>query len=225
MTRRTRETMIVCEAAGYDVIIVETVGIGQSETAVADMVDFFWCCMLPGAGDELQGIKKGVLEIADMIAINKADGDNIKRANQAAAEYTAAFHILAPTSVHWSPPVITISGLQNTGLDVLWDHVRDHRTALTEAGAFEAKRRDQLVRWMWSMLEDRLMAGLKQNARISALLPELEAEVSAGTLTPVLAVQKIAGYSWDLAENPAHITARCVTGAARHGNCIFQDQC
>lgn len=193
VTRRTRESMIICEAAGYDVIIVETVGIGQSETAVADMVDFFLVLMLPGAGDELQGLKKGVLEIADMIAINKADGDNIKRANQAAAEYTAAFHILVPISIHWSPPVITISGLKNTGLDVLWDHVREHRAALTEAGAFEAKRRDQLVRWMWSMLEDRLMAGLKQNARISALLPELEAEVSAGTLTPVLAVHKIVG--------------------------------
>ena len=191
VARRTRESMIVCEAAGYDVIIVETVGIGQSETAVADMVDFFAVLMLPGAGDELQGIKKGVLEIADMIAINKADGDNIERANQAASEYKAAFHILAPTSEHWSPPVITVSGKERTGLDTLWDQVTEHRRILTETGVFDEKRRGQRVRWMWSMLEDRVMSGLKQNETLAPLIPKLEREVSAGSLTPVLAVQKI----------------------------------
>ena len=191
VTRRTRESMIVCEAAGYDVIIVETVGIGQSETAVADMVDFFLVLMLPGAGDELQGIKKGVLEIADMIAINKADGDNVERANQAAAEYKAAFHILAPSSEHWSPPVVTISGKERTGLDLLWQQVCDHRKILSDAGLFDEKRRGQMVRWMWSMLEDRVMSGLKQNENLATPIPELERQVSKGTLTPVLAVQKI----------------------------------
>ncbi len=191
VTRRTRETMIVCEAAGYDVIIVETVGIGQSETAVADMVDFFLVLMLPGGGDELQGIKKGVLEIADMIAINKADGDGLKRANQTAAEYKAAFHILAPSSAHWSPPVITVSAKERRGLDEMWTCVRDHRDALTKAGEFDAKRQSQLVRWMWAMLEDRVMANLKQNERVRALLPDLEQQVQSGSLTPVLAVRKI----------------------------------
>ena len=191
VTRRTRETMVVCEAAGYDVIIVETVGIGQSETAVADMVDFFLVLLLPGGGDELQGIKKGVLEIADMIAINKADGDMVKRANQTAAEYKAAVHILAPSSAHWSPPVITVSAKDRSGLDHMWQRVCDHRDALTEAGEFNAKRQGQLVRWMWAMLEDRIMANLKQNARIRDLLPDLEQKVQNGQLTPVLAVRKI----------------------------------
>jgi LAO/AO transport system kinase len=192
VTRRTRETMIVCEAAGYDVIIVETVGIGQSETAVADMVDFFLVLMLPGGGDELQGIKKGVLEIADMIAINKADGDGLKRATQTAAEYKAAFHILSPASAHWSPPVITVSAKERSGLDDMWQQVRDHRAALTDGGEFDAKRQGQLVRWMWAMLEDRIMANLKQNERIGSLLPDLERQVRSGQLTPVLAVRKIA---------------------------------
>src|SRR6187455_3482352 len=114
---KTRETMLVCEAAGYDVVLVETVGIGQSETAVSDMTDFFLALMLPGAGDELQGIKKGLVELADMIAVNKADGDNIKRANLAAAEYRGALHILSPRSEHWHPPVLTYSALTGTGMD------------------------------------------------------------------------------------------------------------
>ncbi len=192
VTRRSRESMLVCEAAGYDVIIVETVGIGQSETAVADMVDFFLVLMQPGAGDELQGIKKGVLEIADMIAINKADGDNIKRANQTAAEYKAAFHIIAPSSANWTPPVITVSGRDRTGLDQLWAHILEHRTALTDAGEFETKRSHQMVRWMWSMLEDRIMSELKQNEKVRDLIPDLEHQVSSGIITPVLAVRKIA---------------------------------
>ena len=191
VTRRTRETMLVCEAAGYDVIIVETVGIGQSETAVADMVDIFLVLLLPGAGDELQGIKKGVIEIADVIAINKADGDNLARANQAAAEYKAAFHILTPSSPHWSPPVMTVSGKEGSGLDALWGHVTAHRDALTAAGAFEARRRDQQIGWMWAMLEDRMMASLRQNARVVAALPQIEAKVGRGELTPVLAVRQI----------------------------------
>src|ERR687898_219963 len=120
---KTREAMLLCEAAGFDVILVETVGVGQSEIAVADLTDFFLVLMLPGAGDELQGIKKGVVELADMIAVNKADGDNIARAKSAAGEYRAALHILAPRSAHWSPPVLTVSGLANQGLDALWERI------------------------------------------------------------------------------------------------------
>lgn len=191
VTRRTRETMLLCEAAGFDIIIVETVGIGQSETAVADMVDFFLVLMLPGAGDELQGIKKGVLEIADMIAVNKADGDNAHRANAAASEYRAAFNILTPQSPNWAPPVITISGLQNQGLDALWAEIQRHREVLTGTGEFEERRKSQRVRWMWAMLEERVMARFRQNPVINEQLPALEAEVSQGRITPVLAVRKL----------------------------------
>ena len=122
VARKTRETMALCEAAGFDVVIVETVGVGQSEIAVADMVDFFLVLLLAGGGDDLQGIKKGIIEIADMIAINKADGDNVTRAERAAAEYRGALQILTPQSATWSPPVITISGRGNVGLDVLWEN-------------------------------------------------------------------------------------------------------
>src|SRR6202167_5040878 len=138
---KTRETMLICEAAGYDVILVETVGTGQSETAVADMTDFFLALMLPGAGDELQGLKKGVVELADMIAVNKADGDNIARAKAAAAEYRAALHILSPRSPHWSPPVVTYSALTGDGIPALWEKVLDHRTAMNASGEFAARPR------------------------------------------------------------------------------------
>src|SRR5579864_2523073 len=135
---KTRETMLACEAAGFDAILVETVGIGQSETAVADMTDFFLALMLPGAGDELQGIKKGLVELADMIAINKADGDNLKRAQHAAADYRSALHILSPRSEHWHPPVETYSALTGAGLDRLWQKILDHRSAMTAASEFAA---------------------------------------------------------------------------------------
>src|SRR4051812_29424199 len=150
---KTREAMLLCEAAGFDVVLVETVGIGQSETAVCDMTDFFLALMLPGAGDELQGIMKGLVELADMIAINKADGDNVKRANLAAAEYRSALHILTPRSEHWFPPVETYSALTGAGLDRLWQKILDHRTAMNASGEFAARRREQQVKWMWSMLE------------------------------------------------------------------------
>lgn len=191
VTRRTRETMLLCEAAGYDVIIVETVGIGQSETAVADMVDMFLVLMLPGAGDELQGLKKGVLEIADMIAINKADGDNIKRAMDAAAEYKIAFHILRRTEDEWSPPVLMISGKDNIDLDTLWDEVQRHKDETTKSGAFARKRREQLVRWMWSLLDERLHALLTAHPKVQARLPELEKAVADTSITPVNAVREL----------------------------------
>src|SRR6202453_2545071 len=131
---KTRETMLLCEAAGYDVILVETVGVGQSEIAVADMTDFFLALMLPGAGDELQGLKKGLVELADMMAINKADGDNVKRAQLAAPEYRAALHILTPRVAEWQPPVVTYSALTGDGIAGLWDQIIDHQRPLTATG-------------------------------------------------------------------------------------------
>ncbi|MBL4756707.1 MAG: methylmalonyl Co-A mutase-associated GTPase MeaB [Rhizobiales bacterium] len=191
VARKTRETMLLCEAAGFDVILVETVGIGQSETTVSDMVDFFLALMLPGAGDELQGIKKGVVEIADMIAVNKADGENISRAERAAGEYRAALHILTPAHSDWPPPVVTISGLQNLGLDELWEQINKHRDIMTANGAFTARRRAQQVRWMWDMVEMRLRGQLQNHEKLKAELPEIEAAVAEGRMAATLAVHEI----------------------------------
>ena len=190
---RTRETMLLCEAAGYDVVLVETIGVGQSEIAVADMTDFFLLLMLPGAGDELQGLKKGVVELADMIAVNKADGDNVARAKVAAAEYRAALHILTPRSANWSPPVVTYSALTGEGVAALWAHILDHREKLTAAGELASRRAEQQVKWMWAMLEERLFAPLRSDRAIKAALASIEAEVAAGTLAPAAAVDKIVG--------------------------------
>jgi LAO/AO transport system kinase len=189
---KTRETMLICEAAGFDVVIVETVGIGQSETAVADMTDFFLALMIPGAGDELQGIKKGVVELADMIAVNKADGDNIARAKVAAADYRAALNILAPRSPNWTPPVMTYSALTGDGIPDLWNHVSAHRDAMTKSGELVARRREQQVKWMWSMLEERLTARLRSDPAIRAKLRAAETAVADGKLAPTLAVEQIA---------------------------------
>lgn len=193
VTRKTRETMVLCEAAGFDVVIVETVGVGQSEVAVSDMVDFFLVLLLAGGGDDLQGIKKGVIEIADMIAINKADGDNITRAERAASEYQGALSIFTPKDATWFPPVITISGQENTGLDRLWDHVKSHREKLTKTGEFKTRRQQQAVSWMQDMLSDHLMARVKNDPRIADRLPEIELQVRDGTLLPTLAVDEILG--------------------------------
>lgn len=192
VTRKTRETMALCEAAGFNIILVETVGVGQSETAVSEMVDFFLVLMLPGAGDELQGIKKGVIEIADMIAVNKADGDNKDRASRAASEYRAALHILTPDSANWSPPVITISGQANLGLDTLWEKIEEHREKLTATGEFKKRRQNQAVKWMHDMLEDRLRAALKADPKIASRLRTLENDVREGRTAPALAVAEIA---------------------------------
>jgi LAO/AO transport system kinase len=190
---KTRETMLLCEAAGYDVVLVETVGVGQSEIAVSDMTDFFLVLVLAGAGDELQALKKGVIELADMIAINKADGDNLARAKGAAAEYKAALHILTPPSSNWSPPVITCSALNGGGIADLWSNVLEHRERLTASGELATRRGEQQVKWMWTMLEERLFAPLRSGRTVKAELPKIEAEVSAGRLAPAAAVEKIAG--------------------------------
>jgi LAO/AO transport system kinase len=192
VTAKTRETMLLCEAAGFDVVLVETVGIGQSETAVADMTDLFLALMLPGAGDELQGIKKGLVELADMIAVNKADGDNVQRAKAAAAEYRAALHILTPRSPNWTPPVLTYSALTGDGIAELWANVLDHRQRMSASGEQALRRREQQVKWMWSMLEQRVFERLRTDASLRARLPKIEAAVAEGRLSATLAVDEIA---------------------------------
>src|ERR1700691_376595 len=189
---KTRETMLLCEAAGYDVVLVETVGVGQSEIAVADMTDFFLVLALPGAGDELQALKKGVVELADMIVVNKADGDNLSRAKLAASQYGAALHILLPRSPNWSPPVITCSALTGDGIEALWEHILDHRQRITASGALAARRGEQQVKWMWTMLEERMFAPLRTDRAVKAALPRIEADVAAGRLAPATAVEKFA---------------------------------
>lgn len=189
---KTREAMLLCEAAGFDVVLVETVGIGQSETAVCDMTDFFLALMLPGAGDELQGIKKGLIELADMIAVNKADGDNIRRAKSAAAEYHAALHILTPRSEHWHPPVVTYSALTGHGIDAMWQKILDHRTAMNASGDFAARRREQQVKWMWAILDERMRSRLRSDAAIRAKLKQTESAVADGRMTPAIAADMIA---------------------------------
>jgi len=189
---KTRETMLLCEAAGFDVVLVETVGVGQSETAVADLTDTFLVLMLPGAGDELQGIKKGVLELADIVAVNKADGDNITRARAAASEYRTALHLLGAHVPHWSPPVLTYSGLTGAGVPEVWAQVELHRARCEAAGAFAATRRTQQVRWMWTLLQDRVAQRVASDPAIKARVPALERAVADGTLAPTLAANEIA---------------------------------
>ncbi len=191
VTRKTRETMALVEAAGFDVIIVETVGVGQSEVTVADMVDFFLVMLLAGGGDDLQGIKKGIIEIADMIAVNKADGDNVTRAECAATEYRAALQILTPHSATWAPPVLTISGLSDLGLDTLWAKILEHREKMTASGEFATRRQRQAVEWMHEMLNDRVMSALHSNPKIAERMPEIDAEVRSGRLLPTLAVDQV----------------------------------
>ena len=193
VTRTTREAMLLCEAAGFDVILVETVGVGQSETIVSDMVDFFLVLMLSGAGDELQGIKKGVLELADLVAVNKADGDNRTRAELSAADYRAALHLMSPASPTWSPPVLTCSGLSGEGLADLWHQIEVHREKLSATGELDARRRDQQVRWMWSMLDDRLRDDLRTDPQIRGVLVDVEQRVHEGEIPATVAVEEV----WD----------------------------
>lgn len=191
VTRKTRETLLLVEAAGYDVVIVETVGVGQSEVAVADMVDFFLVLLLPGGGDELQGIKKGIVEIADLIAINKADGDKVRLAERSAGDYRNAMALLTPTSPNWQPPVITISGRDNVGLDVLWSKISAHNQRLSATGELQKKRSLQSVRWMRDMLTERLMERVTRDETVAKILKDVERRVELGELAPSVAVDTV----------------------------------
>jgi LAO/AO transport system kinase len=181
VARKTREAMLLCEAAGFDVIIVETVGVGQSETVVADMVDLFMAVLIPGGGDELQGIKKGLIELADLILINKADIDP-PLSQRSARDYRNALHILTPAHPDWTPPVLTASGLNNAGLDELWRTIEHHATVMSANGAREARRAAQNTRWMWSMVRDRLDDAFRTAPAVAALAPQLESQVRQGQL-------------------------------------------
>ncbi len=187
----TRESMLILEAAGYDVVIVETVGVGQSETVVHSMVDIFVVLMLSGAGDELQGIKKGVLELADLLAVNKADGDNAHRAELAAADYRRALHLLQPASPNWNPPVLTCAGLTGQGLDEVWEQVELHRRKLTDSGERDERRRDQQLDWMESMLRERLVARFEADPEVIVARVDIEAKVLAGEITPSMSVERL----------------------------------
>jgi len=191
VARKTRETMIVCEAAGFDVMIVETVGVGQSETTVASMVDFFLVLMIAGAGDELQGIKKGILELADAVVVNKADGDNIEKAEFASKQYETALHFLAPSSPTWTPPVMTCSALEMIGIEKIWETVLDHRKKIMATGELEANRKRQAVDWMWSLIKEGLKERFYYNPDVKKMLPKIAKEVENGTIASTAAASRL----------------------------------
>lgn len=191
VTRRTRESIALCEAAGFDLTIVETVGVGQSETAVADMVDCFLVLFQPGSGDELQGIKRGILELADLVAVNKADGDQLPRARAAVVEISSALRLLGPRSPEWEGRVLAISSLEGRGFEDLWQAFQEHRRAMERSGLLELRRQSQRVRWMWALVEEGLKASLDRQPRVQARRAALERDVAAGSLPPALAAEEI----------------------------------
>ncbi|QNE78851.1 methylmalonyl Co-A mutase-associated GTPase MeaB [Streptomyces finlayi] len=193
VAKATRESIVVMEAAGFDVVLVETVGVGQSETAVANMVDTFLLLSLARTGDQLQGIKKGVLELADVIAVNKADGPHERDARSAARELAGALRLMHPADAAWTPPVLTCSARESSGLDALWERLEQHRTLLGSTGRLTAKRREQQVDWTWAMVRDDLLDSLRNHPGVRALSPVLEQRVREGELTATLAAEQILG--------------------------------
>ncbi|MGH6945908.1 MAG: methylmalonyl Co-A mutase-associated GTPase MeaB [Kiloniellales bacterium] len=191
VARRTREALLACEAAGFDIVIVETVGVGQSEVAVADMVDVFVLLLQPGSGDVLQGLKKGIVELADLVLVNKADGELESAASRAAADYQEALQLLRPATPHWRPRVLKCSALTGQGLAEIWAALQEHRKALEEAGALAHKRAGQARAWFWKELGESLLAALRAQPGVEAELARLEAEVAAGTLAPAAAVRRL----------------------------------
>lgn len=191
VTRKTRESLLLCEAAGFDVVIIETVGVGQSETEIAGMVDVFVALMLPGAGDELQGIKKGLLEHTEILFVNKADGENASRAKRAARDLEAALHLFAPTNPHWQPKVLTGSGLEGSGIETLWETILAHRSAMIAAGSLELRRRHQQVGWMRAMVEAMVLERFREDAEVRSALPGLEDDVADGSLPASEAAERL----------------------------------
>jgi LAO/AO transport system kinase len=193
VAEKTREAMLACEAAGFDVIIVETVGVGQSETTVAGMVDIFCLVQLPNAGDDLQAIKKGIVEIADLVVINKADID--PRATAVVrAQWRNALHMLRPASPNWAPPVLTVSALKKEGMETFWEAIENYRSALTPTGEFEEKRRRQSLDWMWQLIDSGLRRHFRHHAGVKKNLPQLSQAVAQGQTTPAAAAQRLLGY-------------------------------
>ena len=193
VAHRTREALLLCEAAGHDVVLVETVGIGQSEVAVRSMVDFFAVLLQPGAGDELQGIKKGALELADALVVNKADGDQAALAERTRNEHEQALQLLRPLSAAWRPRVLTASARTGQGMDAFWETVEAHRTALTESGDFEARRRQQAREWMWNLVREGLERAFQEHPAVAERIAALEADVEAQRTTPAAAARELLG--------------------------------
>lgn len=193
VAEKTREAMLVCEAAGFDVIIIETVGVGQSETAVAGMTDIFCLLQLPNAGDDLQAIKKGIMEIADLIVINKAD-INPQAANVARSQIKSALGMLRHASPNWTPPVLMLSALQMQGIAEFWNTIENYRSTMQRSGEFEARRRHQARAWMWELIDQGLRARFASHARVQHDLPGLQAAVEAGQTTPSAAAMRLLGY-------------------------------
>ncbi|GGM84481.1 ATPase/protein kinase [Lentzea pudingi] len=191
VAQATRETIVLVEAAGFDVVLVETVGVGQSEVAVANMTDCSLFLTLARTGDQLQGIKKGILELADVIAVNKADGEHEMDARKAARELAGALKLLRPPDALWHPPVLTCSGLTGTGLDELWSRVLEHRRTLTDAGELDDRRRRQQIDWTWMMVHDELWRQVRESGAVRSLAPSLEEKVRLGELTATLAAEQI----------------------------------
>jgi LAO/AO transport system kinase len=190
VARATRETIVILEAAGFDTVLVETVGTGQSETMVADMVDFFLVLMLPGAGDELQGIKKGILELADMVAVNKADIFE-KKLKQAMREYKSALHIMTDASPTWHPPVVACSGLTGEGVSELWQRVEKHRKLMSESGERTSRREQQRLTWLHAQIRDRLLDDFYSNPQVKGELQEVEAALKVGQTTVSAAAERL----------------------------------
>jgi GTPase len=191
VARRTREAMLLCEAAGYDIVIVETVGVGQSETEVADMVDMFLLLLLPGGGDELQGIKKGIVELADLLVVNKADGDRMALAKRARADYAGALRLLTPMNAAWKPKVELCSALEGLGLDKVWKDIEAFCAAMKDGGAFDARRTRQARAWMWKMIEETLRDSFRRHPGVKASLAETEREVALQKLSPAAAAERL----------------------------------
>ncbi len=191
VARKTRESMLLCEAAGYETIIVETVGVGQSETVVAEMTDFFLALMIPGAGDELQGIKRGLLELVDMLAINKADGDNLARAEKAAKEYRMALHFMQPREEDWQVPVETCSALTENGVAEIWEVVAKRHAAQAKSGGLQARRREQTQRWLHALIDDGLRELLRRDAIAQKAWRQAETQVAAGELPATTAAAQV----------------------------------
>jgi LAO/AO transport system kinase len=183
VARNTREDMLACEAAGFDVVLIETVGVGQSETVVADMVDFFLVVLIAGAGDELQGIKRGLMEMADLVAINKADGDNKLPAERACALYENALRLIHPADSLWTPPVLTCSAVESTGIEAIWSQVLKHRARLEPVGLFEQHRRAQMVQWMWDLVNESIRHVLREKPEVREVSARVEAAVRSGSMT------------------------------------------
>jgi len=188
---RTREGMLLCEAAGYDIVLVETVGVGQSETLVAEMVDTFVVLMLAGGGDELQGIKKGILELADIVAVNKADGDNMPRARAAVTEYSSALRYSRRSGDAWTPKAMLSSGRTGDGLPELWAAIEEHREAITASGELERRRQRQRVSWMWGLVEETLLRDFRRAVASTGVLAEVEQQVLTGEFSPRRAARQL----------------------------------